>query len=40
MNIVFKLVQLLLSCPHYLCICKWAKMVNVTFKTKKEPSCA
>ncbi|ATF10409.1 Mobile element protein [Candidatus Enterovibrio altilux] len=33
-NSVFKLTQLPLSCPHYSCISKRAKMVNVTFKTK------
>ncbi len=31
---VFKLAQLPLSCPHYSCISKRAKTVNVSFKTK------
>ncbi|ATF09627.1 Mobile element protein [Candidatus Enterovibrio altilux] len=30
----FKLVQLPLSYPHYLCISKQAKTINVMFKTK------
>nr|WP_223823258.1 transposase [Candidatus Enterovibrio luxaltus] len=31
---VFKFVQLPLSCPHYSCISKRAKMAHITFKTK------
>ena len=31
---VFKRAQLPLSCPHYSCISKRAKTVNVSFKTK------
>lgn len=33
-NSVFKLVDILLSCPHYICIRKRAKTVNIAFKTK------
>ncbi|ATF09274.1 Mobile element protein [Candidatus Enterovibrio altilux] len=33
---IFKLIQLSLSCPHYSCISKRVKTVNVTFKTKKK----
>lgn len=35
-NSIFKLAQLLLSCPHYSCISKRAKTVNVAFKTKTK----
>jgi hypothetical protein len=35
-NSVFKLAQLPLSCPHYSCISKRAKTVNVTFKPKTK----
>ncbi len=35
-NSIFKLAQLPLSCPHYSCISKRAKAVNVTFKTRKK----
>ncbi|ATF09496.1 Mobile element protein [Candidatus Enterovibrio altilux] len=38
-NFVCQLAQLSLSYPHYSCISKQTKMVNVTFKTKiKKPS--
>ncbi|ATF08856.1 Mobile element protein [Candidatus Enterovibrio altilux] len=33
-NAGFKLTQLLLSCPHYSCINKQAKTINIAFKTK------
>lgn len=33
---IFKLAQLPLSCPHYSCISKRAKTVNVAFKTKTK----
>lgn len=35
-NSIFKLAQLPLSCPHYSCISKRAKTVNVAFKTKTK----
>ncbi len=35
-NSVFKLAQLPLSCPHYSCISKRAKTVNITFKPKAK----
>ncbi|ATF09405.1 Mobile element protein [Candidatus Enterovibrio altilux] len=35
-NFVVKLTQLLLSCPHYSCINKQAKTINVMFKTKNK----
>ncbi len=35
-NSIFKLAQLPLSCPHYSCISKQAKTVNVEFKTKTK----
>ncbi|ATF09036.1 Mobile element protein [Candidatus Enterovibrio altilux] len=37
-NAVFKFIQLLLSCPHYLFISKRAQMVNVMCKTKNKES--
>ncbi|ATF10265.1 Mobile element protein [Candidatus Enterovibrio altilux] len=33
-NSIFKLAQLPFSCPHYSCISKRTKTVNVAFKTK------
>ncbi|HAS8246700.1 TPA: IS5 family transposase [Vibrio vulnificus] len=35
-NSIFKLAELPLSCPHYSCISKLAKTVNVAFKTKTK----
>ncbi|ATF08655.1 Mobile element protein [Candidatus Enterovibrio altilux] len=35
-NFVFKFAQLPLPCPHYSCISKRVKTVNVTFKTKNK----
>ncbi|ATF10429.1 Mobile element protein [Candidatus Enterovibrio altilux] len=35
-NFVFKLVQPPLSYPHYLCISKQAKTVNITFKMQNK----
>lgn len=38
MDSVFRLAQLPLRCPHYSCISRRAKDINVSFKTKsKEP---
>ncbi|ATF09426.1 Mobile element protein [Candidatus Enterovibrio altilux] len=37
-NFVFKLIQLPLSCSHYLCIHKRTNMDNVTVKTKNKRS--
>ncbi|ATF09474.1 Mobile element protein [Candidatus Enterovibrio altilux] len=37
-NFIFKLVQLPLSCPHYSCMSKPDKTVNVTYKTKNNES--
>ncbi|ATF09699.1 Mobile element protein [Candidatus Enterovibrio altilux] len=37
-NSVFKLAQLPLSCPHYPCIRKRTKAINVTFKAKNKGS--
>ncbi|ATF09758.1 Mobile element protein [Candidatus Enterovibrio altilux] len=37
-NFVFKLAQLPLSCPHYSCMSKRIKMVDVPFKMKKKGS--
>ncbi len=35
-NSIFKLAQLPLSCPHYSCISKRAKTVDVAFQTKTK----
>ncbi|OJI37521.1 hypothetical protein VVDAL79087_03308 [Vibrio vulnificus] len=35
-NSIFKLAEIPLSYPHYPCISKRAKTVNVTFKTKTK----
>ncbi|ATF09597.1 Mobile element protein [Candidatus Enterovibrio altilux] len=37
-NFVFTFAQLPLLCPHYSCISKRTKIVNVTFKTKNKGS--
>ncbi len=36
MDSVFRFVQLPLRCPHYSCISRRAKYVNVSFKTKTK----
>lgn len=35
-NSIFKLTQLPLLCPHYSCISKRAKTVNISFETKTQ----
>ncbi|ATF09767.1 Mobile element protein [Candidatus Enterovibrio altilux] len=35
-NSICNLARLSFSCPHYSCISKRAKIVNITFKTKTK----